>query len=79
MLQLDEQRSAGDAGQAAAPIEFLIAFTRALIRNNPSQDSLALALYAAAAEFSITPEQAKQFLQAVMHEKENSPWPKGFF
>ena len=79
MLQPDEQRSAGDADQVAAPVEFLIAFTRALIRNNPSEDSLALALYAAAAEFSITPEQARQFLKAVMREKENSPWPKGFF
>lgn len=79
MLQLDEQRSAGDAGEVAAPVEFLIAFTRALIRNNPSEDSLALALYAAAREFNITPEQAQQFLKAVMHEKENSPWPKGFF
>jgi len=79
MLQLDEQRSAGDAGEAAAPVEFLIAFVRHLIRNNPSGDCLALAIYAAAREFHITNEQAKKFIQAVMHEKENSPWPKGFF
>lgn len=79
MLQLDEQRSAGDAGQDPVPVQFLIAFVRHLIRNNPSGDCLALAIYAAAAEFQITNEQARQFIKAVMHEKENSHWPKGFF
>jgi hypothetical protein len=38
-----------------------------------------LAIYGAAAEFQITNEQARQFIKAVMHEKENSFWPKGFF
>jgi hypothetical protein len=79
VLQLDEQRSAGDVGQDPVPVEFLVAFVRHLIRNNPSGDCLALAIYAAAGEFSITNEQARKFIQAVMHEKENSPWPKGFF
>lgn len=79
VLQSDEQRSEGDAGQAAVTIDFLIAFTRSLIRNNPSEDSIFLALHAAAAQANITRAQAEAFIKAVMMEKEKSPWPLGFF
>ena len=61
------------------PIEFLVAFTRSLISMNPSGDALYLAMYSAMKTVNITEEQAKQFVAAVMTEKENAPWPKGFF
>jgi hypothetical protein len=79
VLQLPEQRSAGDAGPAAAPVEFLIAFARALIRNHPSGDSIALAMRSANGVCPLTPEQEAQFRKAVDIEVDRSPWPKGFF
>lgn len=79
MLQLDEQRSTGDAGQAAAPFEFLIAFARALIRAHPSPDCIALAMRSAKGACPLTSEQEAQFRKAVDIEVDNSGWPKGFF
>jgi hypothetical protein len=79
LLQSAEQRPEGHAGEAAAPVEFLIAFTRALIRNNPSGDSIALAMRSAQDICPLTPEQEVQFLRAVGVEVDRSPWPKGFF
>lgn len=79
VLQLDEQRSTGDAGQAAAPVEFLIAFARALIRAHPSPDCMALAMRSAKGACPLTPEQEVQFRKAVDIEVDRSPWPKGFF
>ena len=66
-------------GSDAAPVQFLIAFVRAMIREHPSRDVLDLAMYAAMREVNITKDQARQFLAAVMAETERSPWPKGFF
>jgi hypothetical protein len=79
MLQLAEQRSEGDAGQAAAPVEFLIAFARALIRAHPSPDCISLAMRSANGVCQLTPEQEAQFRKAVDIEVDRSPWPKGFF
>lgn len=79
MLQLAEQRSEGHADQAAAPVEFLIAFVRSLIRNNPSGDCIALAMRSASSVCPLTPEQEAQFRRAVDIEVNNSHWPKGFF
>jgi len=79
MLQLPEQRSERDAGQAAAPVEFLIAFTRALIRNHPSGDCISLAMRSAKGVCPLTPEQEEQFRKAVNIEVDKSPWPKDFF
>jgi len=76
VLQRTEQRPTDDA---AAPVEFLIAFVRALIRNYPSGDSIALALHSARAHYPITPEQEAQFRKAIALEIERTPWPKDFF
>lgn len=79
LLQLAEQRSAGDAGQAAAPVEFLIAFARALIRAHPSPDCISLAMRSANRACQLTPDQEAKFRKAVDIEVDRSPWPKGFF
>jgi hypothetical protein len=79
VLQLDEQRSAGDAGEVATPVAFLIAFARALIRAHPSPDCIALAMRSAKGICPLTPDQEVQFRKAVNIEVENSGWPKGFF
>lgn len=79
VLQLAEQRSEGDAGEAAVPVQFLIAFVRAMIRNRPSGDLISLSMSSARGAVPITDEQAKAFMRAVLVEAENSPWPKGFF
>lgn len=79
VLQQHEQRPAEDAGPTEEAIKFLIAFTRALIRENPSGDKLYLAMSAASADCKISTEQAEKFIKWVLQEKENSHWPKGFF
>lgn len=79
MLQLAEQRSAGDAGQAPAPVEFLVEFARALIRAHPSPDCISLAMRSANGACPLTPEQEARFRKAVDIEVDRSPWPKGFF
>jgi hypothetical protein len=79
MLQLPEQRSTGDAGPAAPPVEFLVAFVRALIHAHPSPDCIALAMRSANGACPLTPEQEAQFRKAVDIEVDRSPWPKGFF
>jgi hypothetical protein len=80
LLQLAEQRQEGDVSEAEfQAFRFLVAFTRNLIRNNPSGDVITLSLYAAAADANLDVKQAKAFVQWVLHEQENSPWPKGFF
>ena len=79
LLQSSEHGPEGYAGEAAAPVEFLIAFTRALIRNHPSGDSIALAMSSANGVCPLTPAQEAQFLKAVGLEVNRSPWPKGFF
>lgn len=79
MLQLTEQRSARDANQAAVPVQFLIAFVRAMIRNRPSGDLISLSMGSARGLVPISDDQAKAFLKAVYTEVDESPWPKGFF
>lgn len=79
MLQPAKQRSAGDSGQAQVPVEFLVAFVRALINNRPSNDLLALSMGSARARVPITDDQAKAFWNAVLYDVERAPWPKGFF
>jgi hypothetical protein len=63
----------------SAPAEFLLAFTRALIRNNPQPDLLQLAMASARQEIPITPAQEESFIRAVADEASQSVWPKGFF
>ena len=75
LLRKSEQRSDRDA----ASIEFLIAFCRHLIRENPSSDALYLAMSAAAHEVGITQEQAARFKAAILAERAQSKWPEGFF
>jgi len=79
VLQLNEQRPAEDVGPTEEAIKFLIAFTRALIRERPSSDVLYLAMAAASADCKISREQAQKFVDWVLHEQESSHWPKGFF
>jgi hypothetical protein len=74
MLQLTEQRPS-----EAAPVEFLIAFVRSLIRIHPSSDALALAMRSALGQVPMTDQQVKKFIKAVSAETEQSGWPKGFF
>lgn len=68
----------GQEGDAPS-IEFLVAFVRHLIRNNPSSDTLFLAVLAASKEVGITQKQANEFVAAVMDEQKKSHWPEGFF
>lgn len=75
MLQLAVQQRQGED----APVEFLLAFCRALIRQHPSRDHMRLAMLAAKSEVPITPAQEEQFTKAVAAEAEKSVWPKGFF
>jgi hypothetical protein len=63
----------------SAPVEFLIEFTRALIKQNPSSDLFYLAMYAAEAKVSLTTEQKALFIKAVSAEARQSAWPEGFF
>lgn len=79
VLQLSEQHSPGDAGEAGEAIRFLILFTKALIRNNPSSDVLYLSLMSAATEAGISKETAQNFISWVMSQQDQSYWPKGFF
>ena len=79
MLQQHEQRPAEDARPTEEAIRFLIAFTRALIRENPSGDKLYLAMAAASSDCKISKEQAAKFVEWVTHEQGKSHWPKGFF
>jgi hypothetical protein len=79
VLQLSEQHSTGDVGETEEAVRFLIAFTRALIRENPSGDKLYLAMAAASDDCKISQAQAKKFVEWVMEQKEGSHWPKGFF
>ncbi len=50
-----------------------------MIRNNPSSDLWQLSMYAAMKEVPITEEQKAAFEKAVLHEVNQSGWPKGFF
>ena len=75
LLRESERGQEGDAPS----IEFLVAFVRHLIRNNPSSDTLFLAVLAAPKEVGITQEQANKFVAAVLDEQEKSGWPKDFF
>jgi hypothetical protein len=61
------------------PVDFLIEFTRALIRSVPSSDLFYLAVATARRKVPISEEQEKMFSEAVGHEMERSSWPKGFF
>ena len=72
LLQSDEQRP-------PVPVEFLLAFVRALIRNHPSTDAMYLALAAASRQVPISKKQGEAFIEAVTQEMESSVWPKGFF
>ena len=78
-----EQRSTDDVGLSpgqeavGVSIQFLIAFVRAMIRNNPSEDLYTLSMMTAEAEIPITDEQKSAFLRAILHEAKNGP--EGFF
>jgi len=63
----------------AVPVEFLLEFTRALIRVVPSTDAFYLAAAEARGAVPLTDEQAKAFSRAVLYEQEQTMWPKGFF
>lgn len=66
-------------GEGDIPPAFLYAFVRELIRNTVSGDALQLAMYAAQDAVSVTPEQLKQFSQAVFGEKnQRGYFPKRF-
>jgi hypothetical protein len=80
VLQLAEQHQEGDVSEAEFQMfRFLVAFTKELVRNNPSGDVITLSLYAAAAEANIDEAQAKSFVHWVLQEQKNSHWPQGFF
>ena len=71
----EERKNAG----VPVPVEYMMAFVRALIRGNPSGDLIALSMYQADHEVPISKEQREAFIKAVGHETDRSPWPKGFF
>jgi hypothetical protein len=75
LLRESERGQEGDA----ASVEFLVAFVRHMIRNNPSSDTLFLAVLAASKEVGITQEQANEFVAAILSEQRKSHWPKDFF
>lgn len=75
MLQLAVQQRQGED----APVEFLLAFCRALIRLTPSSDKTTLAMMAAKNEVPISLEQEMRFMLAVNAEAKKSVWPEGFF
>jgi len=78
VLQPAEQRPEGYADSDEA-VKFLACFVRAMIRNNPSGDTLFLSMLAASKEANISSEQAEKFIKWVTAEQSASPWPKGFF
>jgi hypothetical protein len=65
-------------GAEAIPVEFLIAFTRALIRMLPSNDALWLAANHAKQVCPLTDEQRELLNHAIRAEVNQSVWPKGF-
>jgi len=79
MLQLAEQRPERNAGEAGEAFNFLVNFTREMIKLNPSGDVLQLAMMAAAKRSNLTKEQATKFIAWVLEQQSDSPWPKGFF
>ena len=60
-------------------IDVLIEFTRALIRNCPNGDLLALSTIEARKRTGATREEMELFTKAVTGEAAQAPWPKGFF
>jgi len=61
------------------PLEFLVAFTRHLVRGTVSADALYLALAAAAGECGVDKQRMQTVLQQVLQEHAASKvWPKGF-
>jgi len=78
VLRKPELGPTNDASQAIS-IEFLMAFVQALIRKNPSDDLIMLALMSASNDVPITKEQRTAFMRAIMQVQAGSPWPKGFF
>jgi hypothetical protein len=77
VLLSNEQRPEGN--HPSIPVDFLIAFTRTLIRLCPSSDASALAMAAANKEVPLTTEQKALFRIAVLNEAEQMVWPEGFF
>jgi len=75
MLQQSEQ----PATRQAVRVEVLVEFCRALIRNHPSSDVLALSLAAAKHATRATDEEMDLLAIAVLDEQRKAPWPKGFF
>jgi hypothetical protein len=73
-IQLGEGRE-----DLSVPVEFLIAFTRCLLRLSPSSDLFAIASMSARREVPISDKQMRLFLKAVRGEVKKSPWPKDFF
>jgi hypothetical protein len=59
--------------------EFLLCFTRHLIRHTVSYDALTLAVGSAQDDCKATDEEVKTLLKAVFQERDaNGIWPKGF-
>jgi hypothetical protein len=83
VLRKSEHGSPTDPSEApggeAVNVQFLIAFVRNMIRNNPSSDLWQLSMYAAMKEVPITDEQKAAFEKAVLNEVKQAPWPDGFF
>jgi hypothetical protein len=76
-LEKNQLEKGGEA--LSVPVDFLIAFTRALIRTNPSTDSFIIAAASARGEVSISDEQMRLFSRAIKGEMKKSPFPKDFF
>ena len=70
----------GESPEAQARrAQFLVAFVRALLRMNPNEDLVLLAMRAAVNESGATREDAELLLQSILVEVARSPWPKDFF
>lgn len=65
-------------GPDAIPVEFLIAFTKAIIRLVPSTDVLYLAAGQANRACPLTKEQRDRLNAGLKEQVNKSSWPKGF-
>lgn len=82
LLLKSEQRPDQDAGEdqvQTISVAFLLAFTRYLIRLSPSPDKMKLALIQARSVIDVSDEEVDAFIDAVLGEMDQAPWPKGFF
>ncbi len=61
------------------PVQLLVAFCRAMIRNMPSRDMIELSLSAAKEDAGASDRDISLLRQALLQEASRSPWPAGFF